>query len=67
LGDTKPIGVAYRDQDLDGSIITSPQLVLTAKKSVSLAIGRSEKTRKVEAKGAPTAAAVRKSAKTRKK
>lgn len=30
LGDTKPIGVAYRDQDLDGSTLTSPQLVLTA-------------------------------------
>ena len=30
MGDTKSIGVAYRDQDLDGSTITSPQLVLTA-------------------------------------
>jgi len=30
VGDTKPIGVAYRDQDLEGSTITSPQLVLTA-------------------------------------
>ena len=29
MGDTKPIGVAYRDQDLENSRLTDPSLVLT--------------------------------------